>query len=216
MKNSKKNLRRTFLKKLSGTAFLASTSPQWLIGKPSKDTIILKKKDHHGSANDNIQIGAIGMGIMGFSNCNTAVTVPGVKLVADCDHYDGRLKRTQEIFGKEVATTRDYKEILDRPDIDAVIISTPDHWHDRISIEAMKEGKDVYCEKPVVQKLEEGAAVIKTEKNTKQVFQVGSQGVSSILNLKAKQLYEEGAIGEIILLEAFMDRQSAISAWQYS
>jgi len=216
MKNSKKNLRRAFLKKLTGTAVLASTAPQWLIGKPSKDTMILKKKDHHVSANDNIQIGAIGMGIMGFSNCNTAVMIPGVKLVAACDLYDGRLKRTKEIFGEEVITTRDYKEILDRPDIDAVIISTPDHWHDRISIEAMKKGKDVYCEKPVVQKLEEGAAVIKTEKNTKKVFQVGSQGVSSILNLKAKQLYEEGAIGEIILLEAFMDRQSAISAWQYS
>ena len=158
----------------------------------------------------------IGLGIMGFNNLATTVQVPGVKFVAGCDLYTGRLDRTKELYGKDIFTTKNYKEILDRKDVDAVIIATSDHWHDRISIDAMNKGKHVYCEKPMVHKIEEGAAVIDTQKKTGKVFQVGSQGVSSIVTDKAREIFESGIIGDLILVETWNDRQGGSGAWQYS
>jgi predicted dehydrogenase len=156
------------------------------------------------------------MGIMGFSNTETSLQVPGVKLVGACDLYTGRLDRTRERFGKDIFTTKNYKELLDRKDVDAVIIATSDHWHDRISIEALNKGKHVYCEKPMVHKLEEGAAVIEAQKKTGKVFQVGSQRVSSMVTLKTKEIFESGAIGDLVLVETWNDRQGGNGAWQYS
>src|SRR5690606_28954230 len=91
-----------------------------------------------------------------------------------------------------------------------------DHWHDRISIDAMNEGKHVYCEKPMVHKLEEGEAVIATQKKTGKVFQVGSQFVSSIITDKARELMASKVIGDLVLVETWNDRQSGLGAWQYS
>lgn len=166
--------------------------------------------------NDQVNIAVIGMGIMGFSNAATSVQVPGVKLVGVCDLYTGRLERAKEVYGNDLFTTKDYKEILDRKDIDAVIIATTDHWHDRVSIDAMNKGKHVYCEKPMVHKLDEGAEVIATQKKTGKVFQVGSQRVSAIATLKAKELFESGVIGDLVLVETWNDRQGGNGAWQYS
>ena len=167
-------------------------------------------------ANDRIQIALIGAGGMGMGDARYALSIPGVKLVAACDIYDGRLTRAKEIWGGDLATTRDYREVLARPDVDAVIIATPDHWHARISIEAMNAGKDVYCEKPMVQSIEEGQKVIDAQKKTGRIFQVGSQYVSSLVYLKARDLIQAGALGEINMVEAWLDRNSAVGAWQYS
>ena len=153
------------------------------------------------------------MGIMGFSNARTSIQVPGVKLVAACDLYSGRLERSKEVFGKDIFVTKDYRELLERKDIDAVVVATSDHWHDRISIDAMNKGKHVYCEKPMVHKLDEGADVIATQKKTGKVFMVGSQRVSSIVTDKAQQLFESGVIGDLVLVDTYMDRHSANGAW---
>src|SRR5947209_13537449 len=104
-------------------------------------------------ANDNIQIALIGAGGMGQGDAKYATSLPGVKLIAACDLYDGRLTHMKETYGADTFTTRDYREILARPEIDAVIVATPDHWHSRITIDALNAGKDVYCEKPMVQKI---------------------------------------------------------------
>ena len=113
-------------------------------------------------------------------------------------------------------TTRDYREVLARPDVDAVIIATPDHWHTQIAIDAMKAGKDVYVEKPMVQELDEGPRIIDAARKTGRILQVGSQHVSSIVYAKAKELFRAGAIGELNLVEAWINRNSSMGAWQYS
>ena len=97
------------------------------------------------SPNDQLQIALIGAGIQGQGDTKVAVQVPGVKLVAVADCYDGRLAHSKELWGNDVFTTRDYREILTRKDVDAVIIATPDHWHKQASVDAMKAGKDVYA-----------------------------------------------------------------------
>lgn len=212
--STRSSSRRNFLKKALGTAIITGAAPAVFA---NKELLVPPQYDAKKyAANDNVNIAVIGMGIMGFSNASTSVQLPGVKLVGVCDLYSGRLDRAREVYGKELFTTKNYQEILDRKDIDAVIIATSDHWHDRISIDAMNKGKHVYCEKPMVHKLEEGAEVIATQKKTGKVFQVGSQRASSIVTEKARLLFESGVIGDLVMVETNMDRHSANGAWQYS
>ena len=168
------------------------------------------------SANDRIQMACIGFGIMGQGDVETAVTVPGVELIAVSDVYDGRLALARERYGQSVFTSRDYREVLARPGLDAVIVATPDHWHSKIAIDAMNAGKDVYCQKPMVQKVEDGAGVIAAQRKTGRILQVGSQRVSSVLYQKAKELIHDGVVGEVHMVEAWWDRSSSLGAWQYS
>ena len=168
------------------------------------------------AANDHIQIALIGAGGQGMGDTKTAVEIPGVKLVAVADCYNGRLARSKELWGDDVFTTRDYNEILARKDIDAVIIGTPDHWHKQASIDAMKAGKDVYCEKPMIHLYSDGPAMIETARSTKRILQVGSQRVSSLVYAKAKDLLASGAIGQLNMVTARWDRNSSLGAWNYT
>jgi len=213
----KKNpTRRSFLKKATlGSA--AVTSAPFLISASKDEKIVLERSYTHAnySANGQINLGLIGSGIQGIFDTKAALTVSGVKLVAACDLYTGRLDRAKELWGDDIFVTRDYRKLLDRKDVDAVIIATPDHWHKKIAVDALKAGKHVYCEKPMVQKWQDGKELISAQKSTGKICQIGSQGMSSLGNEKAKQLYEEGAIGEIVMLDFYNDRYSAEGAWQY-
>jgi predicted dehydrogenase len=211
--------RRSFIKKAIGTTLVTSAIPALLKAGESRKTEMLTPVPHgkkNYAANDQVNIGVIGTGIMGFNNLGTSTALPGVRLVGACDLYTGRLDHVRERYGKDIFTTKNYQELLDRKDIDAIFVCTSDHWHDRISMEAMNKGKHVYCEKPMVHKLEEGEAVIATQKKTGKVFQVGSQRVSSIVTEKTRELFESGVIGELVLVETWMDRHSPNGAWQYS
>jgi len=174
------------------------------------------------SANDHIQFALIGAGIQGQGDTATALHVPGVKLVAVADCYEGRLTHSQELWGKgtsndvDLFTTRDYREILARKDVDAVIIATPDHWHKQAAIDAMHAGKDVYLEKPMIHIYPDGPAIIAAAKSTNRILQVGSQRVSSVIYAKAKELLASGAIGQLNMITARWDRNSSIGAWNYS
>ncbi|MBN9617836.1 MAG: oxidoreductase [Acidobacteriales bacterium 59-55] len=168
------------------------------------------------SPNDHIQIALIGAGGQGQGDTKNAVQVPGVKLVAVADCYDGRLAHSKELWGSDVFTTRDYREVLARKDIDAVIIATPDHWHKQAAVDSMKAGKDVYCEKPMIHLYSDGPEIIATANSTKRIIQIGSQRVSSIVYAKAKELLASGAIGKLNMVSAHWDRNSAIGAWDYT
>lgn len=168
------------------------------------------------SPNDNIQLALIGAGIQGQSDTRFALQVPGVKLVAVADCYDGRLTHAKELWGFDLFTTRDYSEILKRPEVDAVLIATPDHWHRQAAIDSVRAGKDVYLEKPMIHLYPDGPAIIDAVKGTDRILQVGSQRVSSVLYAKAKELLESGAIGKLNMVTARWDRNSSMGAWNYS
>jgi len=216
-KSDNADSRRSFLKKtLLGTA--AITSAPMVLSGSYKQRLLLDARSYDNrprAVNDQINLALIGTGIQGIYDTTTALRVPGVKLVATCDLYAGRLDRAKELWGNDISVTRDYREILNRKDVDAVIIATPDHWHKRISIEALKAGKAVYCEKPMVQNFDEGHELIEAYKQSGKVMQVGSQGMSSLGNEKAKELYEDGAIGQLVMLDMYNDRYSAEGAWNY-
>jgi predicted dehydrogenase len=207
--------RRAFLGTLAASALAAGATPIRLSAE-ERTVVHLRRARRPVAPNDAVQIGLIGAGGMGNADVDTALRVPGVRLVAACDTYDGRLERIRERHGADLFTTRDYREVLARDDVDAVIVATPDHWHQRISIDALRSGKAVYCEKPMVHSIGQGAAVIRAQEESGRVFQVGSQGMSSLGNEKAKELFEDGVIGELNYAEGFWARNSPGGAWQYA
>jgi predicted dehydrogenase len=207
--------RRNFIRQLGGTSLLIAASPLRSLASEGTQKQVIPYEPGI-SSNDKIRVATIGMGIMGHADTDSALKIPGVELAAVCDLYTGRLTRAKEKYGDSIITTRDYRELLQRKDIDAVIIATSDNWHARISIDALNSGKAVYCEKPVVQKISDGLAVIAAQKKTGKPMQVGSQRVSSIVYRKAKELYRSGSIGQLNCIEASFDRQDALGAWEYT
>ena len=186
--------RREFLKKMAIGSIAIHSTPSLISAAGGK---LAKDVRTSISANSFINIALIGKGGMGTSNTNTSLSVDGVKLVGVCDLYDKRLKDAKAQWGDQLFTTKEYKEILSRKDVDAVIIATPDHWHQQIAIEAMNAGKHVYCEKPVIHKLGEGKALIEAQKKSGVLFQVGSQGMASLGNKAARLLVQNGLIGKV-------------------
>jgi len=164
---------------------------------------------------DTVRFASIGTGVRGCEDLQTALAVPGTEMVATCDLYDGRLIAAQENAHQQLATTKDYRAILDRKDVDAVIVATPDHWHSKIVEDACAAGKDVYCEKPMTHKVPEGFAIIDAAGKHQRIVQVGSQRRSGIVFSKAREIYRSGVLGQVTLVEAFIDRNDASGAWVY-
>ena len=201
--------RRTFLQAATKTAAAAAVTTRL-------EPLFAQAASAPTSPNDNIQLALIGAGIQGQGDTKTAIQVPGVKLVAVADCYDGRLAHSKELWGADIFTTRDYREILARKDVDAVLIATPDHWHKTAAVDALKAGKDVYLEKPMIHVYPDGPEIIETVRSTNRILQVGSQRVSSVVYAKAKELLASGVIGKLNMVSAWWDRNSAIGAWDYS
>ena len=211
-----KQQRRNFLKKLGATGAVAALSPLVFPNKSTAKEIIERSGILKSQNSTPIRLALIGAGIMGTEDTNSALRHSNVELVAVCDLYQGRLDSAKQKWGDHLFVTKDHKEILKRKDIDAVIIATSDHWHKQISIDAMNAGKHVYCEKPMVHSVKEGMEVINAWKKSGKVMIVGSQGVSSLGNEKAKELLAAGAIGDIVYAEGFWARMSPEGAWQYN
>ncbi len=167
------------------------------------------------SPSDRIGLGIIGVGMQGSGLLKRALSLPGVECVGAAELYDGRARLAREIAGKGIFTTRDYRELLVRPGVDAVIVATPDHWHRKLVVDCCNAGKDVYCEKPMSHTAQEGLEMIAAEQKNKRIVQVGSQRRSSVVYEKAKEILDSGALGTITLVEATLGRNSPTGAWQY-
>ncbi|MEE3136437.1 MAG: Gfo/Idh/MocA family oxidoreductase, partial [Gemmatimonadota bacterium] len=203
--------RRKFLSSLAAGALAGGAAPEFLSIRERNRIHTLLRQEYQ-SANDQIQLAVIGAGGMGMADVETALSIPGVRLVAVADCFDGRLVAARENYGQDLFTTRDYREVLARDDVDAVICGTPDHWHKQISVEALSAGKSVYCEKPMVHSIAQGAEVVRAQNESGKTFQVGSQGMSSLGNEKAKELLAAGEIGELNYAEGFWARNDPIGA----
>lgn len=166
-------------------------------------------------ANDRINIGCIGTGARGQElmqalQANTRNEITGV-----CDAYTGRVERAVQRTGGRATVYADYHQLLADPSIDAVTIATPDHWHRTMILEAFKAGKDVYCEKPLTYTASEGAELIKAAESSGRILQVGSQGMSSSLQRKAREIIQSGKLGQITMVRAAYNRNTASGAWIY-
>lgn len=169
-------------------------------------------------ANDRINIGCIGLGGRGRGVMRWAMEVGKnsrpAQVVAVCDVYRKRLNQAKEMSQAELATL-DYREVIARKDIDAVIIATPDHWHAPIAIEAMKAGKDVYCEKPMTRTVEEARKFYEASRQTNRVVQIGSQTTSSDQWWKARKAIEDGMIGQLLMSQGSYHRNSIEGEWNW-
>jgi predicted dehydrogenase len=216
MEKHSSSSRRRFLRQVGATTLATAASPFASFAAQGKAEERILHYERPISPNDKVRIGVIGYGVQGHFDLDTALKVPGVELAGICDLYTGRIENAKEKYGKDLYTTRNYKELLDRTDIDAVLVCTHDVWHARIVLDALAKGKHVYCEKPMVYKIKEGYPVIAAAKKSGKVLQVGSQRVSSIGYAKAKELLAAGEIGKLNMVNAVYDRQSSIGAWEYT
>lgn len=165
-------------------------------------------------AGEGLRFASVGTGVRGCNDLHTAISC-GADMVAACDLWDGRLIAAQEHAGKKLVTTKRYHEILERKDVDFVIVTTADHWHAKIVEDACAAGKDVYCEKPMTHHVAEGFRIIDAVKKYNRIIQVGSQETSAIPYHKAREIYQSGALGIVTAVEAWMDRNGPSGAWEY-
>jgi predicted dehydrogenase len=166
--------------------------------------------------NDRVNVGFIGFGIRGNILLEQTRVTGQANLVEACDCYQGHLDRAQErTEGKIAVNFGQYKKLLDRKDIDAVVIATPDHWHLPIFLDAVSAGKDVYIEKPMTHRIADGREMIEAARRAQRVVQVGSQWVSSAQNQTAKKMIANGELGKITKVVASYNRNSSVGAWNY-
>ena len=155
-------------------------------------------------ANDRIRIGAIGLGGRSGALIDALRRVGGYEIVALCDVYEPRRLRAKASATPDATEHVDYREVLDRKDIDAVTIATPDHWHVAITIDAVRAGKDVYCEKPVTHTPAEGEPLIAAVRDSKRVVQIGLQQRSweHYIGVK-KDVIDTGMLGQITFIRTY-------------
>lgn len=165
-------------------------------------------------ASDRVRLALIGFGVRGRQLWQTFQGVRGAEVVGVADLYDGHLERARELAGDKIERTRDYRRLLERKDVDAVIVATPDHWHTRIMLDAASAGKDIYAEKPLTHSWEEGEKLLRTLRETGRVMQVGSGRVSRPLYQKAKEIVQSGRLGKITFVTGWWDSNGSIYAWQ--
>ncbi|MBZ5728378.1 MAG: Gfo/Idh/MocA family oxidoreductase [Acidobacteriia bacterium] len=182
--------RREFLKAAGGAAFTASLFTGNIKG-----------------ANDKVNLAFLGVGKQGCDNLATAAQVPGFQIAAVCDVYQPALDRAEaqawQLGFDGVQATTDFRDILADRAIDAVCISTPDHWHAYMTVEACKAGKDVYVEKPSFVYLDEGPKMVEAARKYKRVVQAGTMQRSGAFFQKAREIVKSGDLGEITFCRTF-------------
>jgi predicted dehydrogenase len=196
--------RRSFLKTASlGAAATVAVTPAWarVIG-----------------ANDRINVAVIGLGLRGSDHLNLLLehrkNKQDIEVVALCDVYQKRLNAASKLF-PGAKTYTNHHDVLQRSDIDAVFIATPDHWHAPITLAAMNSGKDVYVEKPMTHTVEESKEVAHRAKELNRVVQVGVQGLSWRRWPKIREIIQSGMIGQVVAVQGTYSRNDPAGDWNW-
>jgi predicted dehydrogenase len=194
MNTSSSTSRRDFCKSAAGAVLLSAASAARAAG-----------------SNDRIHFGVIGCGGMGTGHLGGLVKradKDNLQVLAVCDVYQRRLTRAQKISAAEGSL--DYRKVLDRKEIDAVLIATPDHWHGKIAIDAMEAGKHVYVEKPMTHTVEQALAVREAVRRTKRILQVGPQATGDDGVWQAHEAIRAGRIGAVTWAQGSYNRNARI------
>ena len=219
--------RRGFLE-ATGVALAAGTFVHPAIGRA------------HG-ANDRLNFAILGAGGRAQAHISHLLDLKregsGVDIVGVCDVWDGYDGKVTNWDGSETTpfarglgpsakrcgldpddkagVTKDYRRLLDRKDVDAVVIATPDHWHARMALDAMAAGKDVFCEKPMCHTLDEARLITEARARTGRIFVVGVQSMANPVWRKAHELIAAGKIGHVLQGQTSYSRNSAMGQWRY-
>ena len=193
MRTNRREFLRTTLLTTTGAAAAALptiVSPR-VFGSPKR-----------AAPSDRIRLGFIGVGNRGTGNLSAFLDMENrADVIALCDvdsrHLADALRQVAEKSGRSCETYSDYRQLLDNPDVDAVVITTPDHWHALSTIDACQAGKDVYCEKPLTLTIAEGQAMIAAARKNERIVQTGSQQRSDSTFRRACELVRSGRIGKV-------------------
>jgi predicted dehydrogenase len=209
--------RRTFIQKTATAAAAVAVTNMFktpVYGQnqaPSTGRVI--------GANDRITVGFIGVGGQGFNahvrQMKEHAAAHNVAQVACCDVSKHRAEEVKDFIGGGCEAFTDYRKLLERKDIDAIVCATVDHWHAQISIDALNAGKHVYVEKPMTRYLGQAFDVHDTVKKTGKVLQVGSQGCSDMKWHKAAEWVKAGKIGPLVMCQGSYMRNSPKGEWNY-
>jgi predicted dehydrogenase len=212
--------RRDFLKTTataSLTAAAASLLPERAAAAPAGAPAVSPRVL---GANDRIRVGLVGVKGMGAGHIKHLLTgMPGenVQIAAVCDVWEkARLsaKAATELPDDQVYT--DYRRMLDRAELDAVLVATPDHWHAPIAIAAMESGRHVYVEKPMTRRLDDAFRMLDVAQHTGRLVQLGTQGCTDPRNHRAREIVRSGALGRLLWAQASYCRQNPLGEWNYT
>jgi predicted dehydrogenase len=188
------------MRSINRRTFLGNAAAMAGVGAVTANLETVRARSY--SANDTIILGIIGSGGMGRSHMNRFKELGGIEWAAVCDVYEPNRNRGLEIAGAKAKGYVDYRELLERKDINAVLIASPEHWHHDHLIAALQAGKDVYCEKPMSWSIQQGENMVRQVRKTDRIVQIGMQRRSSPVIHRCKQMIDEGLLGEINLVRA--------------
>ncbi len=189
--------RRDFIGKCTQTAVAASTIALFPSARANEKMV---------GANERIRVGWIGCGFRGNHVASAMRTVPGVEIVATCDVYEPNAEKARVGLGPAATACTDFRRVLDRQDIDAVLVATTDHWHAIPTVLACQAGKDVYVEKPLGHNVAEGRAMVNAARRYDRVVQTGTQQRSAAHFPRIREIIQGGQLGEVCF----------VRIWNYS
>jgi predicted dehydrogenase len=206
---SKQDISRRDLLSRSAAGIALASLPGWYANEALAATQEREgDRPRQVAANDRLNVACIGTGgskggfRQGLGVTHGMAGKPGVKVVAVCDVEKLHREEAARSFGPDCTPYHDFRELLGRKDVDAVVIGTPDHWHAAIAIAAMRAGKDVYCEKPLTLTVYEGRQIARAQRKTGRVLQTGSQQRSDARFRLACELVRNGRVGKLRRVEA--------------
>ena len=195
------------MQKITRRNFLGKTALAGLAAGTFSAPFIRVARAGEPGANDKIRIGVIGCGGMGQGDLKCFFLNPEVECAVICDVYDDQLAKgvaiCQDKRGKTPDTVKDFRRVLERKDVDAVLIATPDHWHALPMVMAAQAGKDIYVEKPLAKTIDEGRAMVEASHRYNRIVQMGSQWRSAPHIIEATEIIRSGKLGKVSLARAW-------------